>query len=72
MPPRHRGSPGAIPGSRTIHAQAERQHAAEFPKLVPRHFQWIVALLQTAIKPRGRSLVMPMEEVDALELRITH
>ena len=33
MPPRHGGSPGAIPGSRTNPFQAARQHAAESPKL---------------------------------------
>ena len=33
IPPRHGGSPGAIPGSRTNFLQAARQHAAESPKL---------------------------------------
>src|SRR5881394_1468017 len=33
MSPRHGGSPGAIPGSRTNSLQAARQHAAESPKL---------------------------------------
>ena len=33
MPPRHGGSPGATPGNRTKYSQAERQHAAESPKL---------------------------------------
>jgi hypothetical protein len=33
MPPRHGGSPGAIPGNRTTYSHAERQHAAESPKL---------------------------------------
>src|SRR6266478_2612079 len=33
MPCCYRGSPGAIPGNRTNSLQAERQHAAESPKL---------------------------------------
>lgn len=33
MSPRHGGSPGAIPGSRTSSLQAARQHAVESPKL---------------------------------------
>ena len=32
IPPRHGGSPGATPGSRTNSLQAERQHAAGSPK----------------------------------------
>src|SRR5688572_11323041 len=64
MPPRHGGSPGAIPGSRTNSSQAARQHAAESPKLSSLR----AARRQPAIFiwGRGRQVMhLPCKQVDA-------
>ena len=62
MPPRHGGSQGATPGDRTIQTQAERQHAAESPKLSLLR----AARRQPAIfRGRGRQAMhLPCKQVD--------
>ena len=62
MPPRHGGRPGATPGSRTNCSQAERQHAAESPKLSSLR----AARRQPAIfRGRGRQVMhLPCKQVD--------
>ena len=62
MPPRHGGSPGATPGNRTKYSQAERQHAAESPKLSLLR----AARRQPAIfRGRGRQVMhLPCKQVD--------
>ena len=62
MPPRHGGRPSAIPGDRTKNSQAERQHAAESPKLSLLR----AARRQPAIfRGRGRQVMhLPCKQVD--------